>query len=306
MSELSPSIISFEELANNKNLLYFVGLDSDERLNFALEQGTHSTEFACSATSRYTIHPTLLPPNHLSESGIDTSYIATGYFDQKDDSVTFRVHLKADAGESMSDCIVEQLDNGLITIYSTQNPDYIETISPEEFFKLSLCAADLKPEDVDIDYYLEDHPSSVTDTIKLWEEIAVTNHGIFSTYKTTSYSIANDPLKPVEIRFGQSETELPDRDRKDLIIEHVTQLKELDAQIIYRLELSYESVNESDQSFNAHKRVVSGYDRVLSRAQLSTENANGIITKLNINDASVMKQFQVAIEMALVNLSKPK
>lgn len=303
MSELSRSVLPFESLTNNKNLLYFTALDSDERLEALLETGTSSVDIDCHGTTRYPIHPTLLPENSITDSGIETAYTALGYIDRTNNAQTFRLHLKANAGETPRDCIIEQLGDGLIVVYSNENPDFIETISQEEFFNLSMRAADMKPLEAEEAFNNNSHEENVSAAFKLWEIASLHQNGYYSTHKTVSHLITGDPLNPVEIRFDQSETEYPDKSCSDLIIEHVTQLRELDAQIIYRLELSYEDRDERSQGFSAHKRVVSGCDRTLSRVKLSTEDADGIVTKLDINDKAVMKQFRVATELALQSLS---
>jgi hypothetical protein len=320
MSEFSPSTLSHEDLTGNKNLLYLTTLESDKRLEELLEKGDSRTEFAFHGASRFILHPTLLQQNHImgqknyiTHTEYDTLFSAYGCFDtdyekQPDGKPPIRqqpfyLRLMSDASETMSDCIIQGDNEGSITVSSKQRPDFIEPpMTLEELASFSLCAADMRPDYIHKDFSLDDTPQAfdnLDDIATLWKETALSNEGYNSTERKVCYPLNNDPATPAEIRIVERFTELPDRTRKDITIEHVTRLHQLDAQIIYYLELTYESTAEREQLVDARKHVVSGSERILTNAQLSCIDTAGTVTPLGINDATVMKHFKTAIESVL-------
>lgn len=299
--EKSATLLSIESFKNNETLLYFATLNDDERLDDFLERGEQITEFSFIGRSDYAVHHQLLPKNHVNDDNRSvTAFHANGYF-TKGDSSNFRVTLTSTEGHTPHSFVIEAKDEANICIYE-KDSDYIDFLDLKDFGDLSLRTGNTRPSKARQSLGLKSNEpvfGSVQDTYTYWGELAQERQGKFVDTQYMSQPISNDNGKTVEIRLLRSEHELPYHTARDIIVEHATQMHDFDAEIVYRLELHYESSLHDKQGFDAQKRVVSGCERQLVNARLTSRDKSGRITPLDINDATLMKQFQGALEIAL-------
>jgi hypothetical protein len=299
--EKSVPLLPIESFKDNETLLYFATLNDDERLEDFLERGDRIADFNFIGRSDYAIHHQLLPKNHHNEDGSPiTAFQVSGYYTNGTSS-SFHATLTSTEGHTPHSFVIEAKDESSIYIYE-KDSEYIDFLDLSKFRDLSLRAGNIQPSKARQALRQKNDEmafSSLQDIYTYWGELTQEREGQFTDTRYTSQPISSDENKTVEIRLLRSEHELPYQTIRDIVVEHATQLHDLDAEIVYRLELRYESLLQDKHGFDAQKRVVSGIERELVNARLTSRDTSGTVTPLDISDSTIMKQFQGALEVAL-------
>lgn len=299
--EKSVPLLPIESFKDNETLLYFATLNDDERLDDFLERGDQIANFNFIGRSDYAIHQQLLPKNHHNEDGSPvTAFQVSGYYTNGTSS-SFHATLTSTEGHMPHSFVIEAKDESSIYIYE-KDSEYIDFLDLNKFGDLSLRAGNIQPNKARQALRQKNDETafdSLQDIYTYWGELAQEREGQFTDTQYMSQPIYSDEDKTVEIRLLRSEHELPYQTIRDIVVEHATQLHDLDAEIVYRLELRYESLLQDQHGFDAQKRVVSGIERELVNARLTSRDTSGTVTPLDISDSTIMKQFQGALEVAL-------
>lgn len=302
--EKMPDFIPIDHLKANDNLSYFADILGDDRIDQLIyERGERITEFSFIGHSSFDIHPDLLPKNSTNEDGQSiTAFYADGRYVESNKSA-FHLDLTSTSGATTRQITIEAGTD--ICLYEKDSM-YFTPLTLEEFGKLSLCAGDIDDSQIqrrlnaNDDESIFSHPEAI---YEMWGELARQRQGKFNTTGTVRHVINKSDDKTVEIRFAQCDKELPHKTICEIDIEHATQMLNLDAEIVYRLELTFESTMNDKQGLKAEKRIVSGCERELVHARLTSHDASGIVTPLDINDDILMRDFQRAIELALQSIN---
>ena len=279
-------------------------IDSDERINFLMKDGTRMVEFGLDMQTPLTIHP-LLPKNHVNPQGEHvTAYTATGSVTHQDGESRFQVALRSSEGPGLQTLTMygDGTSSDMHMFNGSMSEPYFAPLAFETFSDISLRAAGIESgqserenalRGLDIDLY------DTSSVYTLWCELAQEQHGTFSATSIATRQLEDEDGHHVEARLAISDQELPDASQRNLTLEHATLLPELDAEIVYRLELSYQSIVDQPQTASADKRVVSDCERTLVSSRLTSRDKSGTVTALDVNDAAIMKQFQATLEVML-------
>lgn len=297
-----PNPIPLEDLKDNETLLYFTTLMDDDRIDVFFENGERRADFNFICTSTLAIHRELLPKNHINNDDTQvTAFSARGHFTLNDEQPAFHVTLSSTQGQTPRSILIESDSDDNIYLYE-RNSTYFTGLGLKEFGDLTLRVGNTHPDKARRDLNLKNHEpvfDNMLDIYNYWGELACERSGVLTTSAVACQTISQSEAESVEVRLAQKEKELPRKSVRELIIEHATQMHALDAEIVHRLELRYESTTNHEQEMLAEKRVISGCERQLVNARLTSTDRHGRITPLDINDDALMKQFQTLVELAL-------
>lgn len=297
------SMIPIERFKDNELLLYFATLNDDERIETRFESAEKEIVFDFMGKSSQIIHHQLLPENSIDENNeSQTLFHASGNYTIGENS-KFQVTLTSVEGETPHRFTLISGDDGNVITYEK---DWLNFTSMDlkAFGDLSLRASNAKPTKVRTALNKRRGEAvfdSPEDAYEYWGEHAQQRQGQFIETGVIHQTIANNEEESVEIRLARKEHELPYKSIRELVVEYATQMHRLDAEIVYRLELRYESTINDQHGFEAKKRVVSGCERELVKARLTSRTNTGVVTPLDINDKSLMKQFRGALEILLAD-----
>lgn len=298
--ENPPLVLSMENIKDNETLLYFATVVDDDRIDQLFDSGERVAEFDFIGHTKYDIHPTLLSKNFVDDDGLTfTAFHAQGRYTQTDET-QFQLRLMGTSGNAKKSIVIDAAADSLFL--HEAHSDIFEQLDKKSFGDLALRAANLHPAQVRKNLGLgRSSPIFNTheDIYNFWCELSQERQGSTHVRGAFCQEIDSSDGKTTEIRVAQKDYELPDQSIREITIEHATQLHDLDAEVIYRLELTYASIDNDKKSFAVEKRVISGCERELVNARLTSRNSSGVITPLDINDTTLMKQFQGALEIAL-------
>lgn len=300
--EYSTEPFALDELKENETLSYFATLMDDERIDQFFEKGERRADFDFIGTSCLAVHPLLLPKNHLTDDNREiTAFAARGHFLLNDTHPYFNVTLSSIQGVEPRTLVMENDPTGNIFLHEN-NTAVLTDLSLKEFGDISFRCSGMQPDQIRRDLNLPPQEALLKNAVEAhtyWSGLTQANAGVYTTTAITRQTIAESDDNLIELRMAQKEKELPRSSIRELVIEHASQLQTLDAEVIHRLELQYESTENHNQGMTAEKRVVSGCERQLINARLVSKDRHGRITPLDIYDATLMRQFQTLVEMAL-------
>lgn len=292
-----------EQFIDNDTLKYFADAIGDERIDAAIEtSGITRSKFHFESESKYVIHEQLLPPNHLNsteQNKKSTAFHAEGQVtDEK-----LHLELRATDGDQPRKLVIDSNGLGEFYLYDKLSP-YIQTLTIDEFSNLSLKAANIDPlmARMTIKLFKQEQEFNYTKNLyNFWIEFAQQQEGSYKKIGFISKDIHSSKDTTVSLRLMQEEIEQPHKSKLKLTIEHATRMLDLDAEKVYRLVLTYISDGDRAQSTRADRRVVSGCDKELAEAMLSSIDTSGRVTELDINDPMLMRQFKTTLELLLSN-----
>lgn len=291
-SEFSPS-----QPVSPNVLLYFEEMIADERIDEKIEQdGASYSNFSFNAETDYVIHEQLLPPNHFTKKDKrTTAYRASGEMSPN----KFHLELSAADGNEPKKVVIDSNGIGGFYLYDKNSP-YIETLSPDDMQDLSFKAANLLPKMVKqaAQYFrLVKEVDFMQNMTGFWEELTQNRQGKFDKIGYVSKELSKTDDMVVVVRLTQEEIEMPNESILKIILEHSSQMISLDAEQIYRLELTYKSTEVREQLIDASKRIESDLARRLVSAVATSVDPDKSVKKLDTADPMVMNQFKASMEL---------
>lgn len=293
-----------EDLAQDTEHIdhFFEGVSFDERLDQAIElYGEAETHFSFQASTRRRLHPSL-PPTAVDEfDRPQTSYTASGKLLQNQGDPSFALTITG-YHEGPQHFIVEQQPTAGLYFYQPNG-----TVSPmplAEFADFTLRAANLKPRSSRQVLSLFNHPQDLTDEQTLyntWLQLAEQSEGRVESTGVVERNLQRSDTESLTARVYQHRKELPHSSTLVLTIERSIAYLQLDAEDIYRLELTYEShaVDGHISWSNAERQVIAGCDPQLIRARIQRRDPNGKTTELNTNDRQIIQDFRSVYDLAI-------
>lgn len=294
----------FSEFAPNQPIspeakLYFEEMLADERIDRKIERdGVNLSTFKFEAETDYIIHEQLLPPNHITDTNKrTTAYRAIG--EMSNDK--FHLELFAADGGEPKKITIDSNGIGGFYLFDKSSP-YIETLSQEEMQNLSFKAANLLPNIVKqaVQYFKLANPADFMENMNgFWEELTQNRQGSFNKTGYVSKELSRTDDMAIAVRLFQEETEAPQESILKIILEHSSQMINLDAEQVYRLELTYKSTESREQLVDASKRIESDLAKRLVSTIATSVEPGKPVKKLDTSDPQVMNQFRASLELLL-------
>lgn len=280
-------------------MLYFEEMLADERIDEKIERdGANYSTFSFDAETDYIIHEQLLPPNHFTKNDKRTTAFRVNGETSND---KFHLELSATDGNEPKRIIIDSNGIGGYYLFDKNSP-YIETLSPEEMQDLSFKAANLLPKMVKqaVQYFRLVKEADFMQNINgFWEELTQNRQGTFNKLGYVSKELSKTDDMMVAVRLIQEEIEAPKESILKIILEHSSQMPNLDAEQIYRLELTYKSTEIREQLIDASKRVESDIAKRLVSAVATSIEPGKTVKKLDTSDPLIMNQFRTSLELLL-------